>query len=86
MDNVTTAGRPQEAVLITILKWIGVTSIILGTALTSLDIAQWAVVSFTVGSAAWLYVGIHWRERSLWMLNGILLCVNMFGLYRVFLV
>lgn len=48
-----------------ILEWLATFLVILGSALTSLDIYPLNLAVATVGNLGWLVVGVLWRKWSL---------------------
>jgi len=66
--------------LVTWLKWISTTAIIIGAILTSLDIRPMNIIIFNFGNISWVIVGCIWREWSIVVLNVAVILIYMFGI------
>lgn len=62
------------------LKWTATAFICLGALLISLDIYPLGPIVSLCGTALWLVVSIMWREKSLILVNGVVLIIYSVGL------
>lgn len=62
------------------LKWIATTFICMGALLISLDIYPVGPIVSLTGTAFWLVVSIMWREKSLILVNSVVLIIYTVGL------
>lgn len=51
------------------LKWSATVVIVMATLTTAFDITHWNKMLFLLGCGLWTWVGILWKQPSLWMLN-----------------
>lgn len=58
------------------LKWIAHGVIVLATLATAFDISPANKVLFLLGSVLWAWIGIRWKQPSLWTLN--VFCASMY--------
>jgi hypothetical protein len=68
------------------LAWIGTAASIAGSYVVAMQIFLLGYCFFTVGSVAWLLVGLHRKDKALCVLNGAFAGANILGLYNVFVV
>lgn len=66
------------------IQWFGTFASISGAWLMPLDMVQLAYICFSLGSGAWLFVGIKDKNYSLITLNLAFFGANCLGLYKVF--
>jgi len=52
-----------------VLKWLATAVIVLATLCNAFDIEQLNKILFLIGCGLWTWVGILWRQPSLWILN-----------------
>jgi hypothetical protein len=62
------------------LKWTATAFICLGALLISLDVYPIGPIVSLIGTAIWLVVSIMWREKSLILVNGVVLIIYLVGL------
>ena len=62
------------------LKWTATAFICLGALLISLDIYPLGPIVSLIGTAIWLVVSVMWRERSLIIVNTVVLIIYSVGL------
>ena len=51
------------------LKWAATSVIVLATLANAFDIVPLNKILFLLGSVLWAWVGVLWRQPSLWILN-----------------
>ena len=51
------------------LKWVATAVIVLATLANAFDIVPLNKILFLLGSVLWAWVGVLWRQPSLWILN-----------------
>lgn len=66
----------------TVIKWVANVVVIAATIATAFDITPTNKVLFLIGCALWTWVGIKWRQPSLWTLNLFCGIVYIIGLYK----
>jgi hypothetical protein len=64
------------------LKWLATLVIVLATLANAFDIVPLNKVLFLLGCGLWAWVGILWRQPSLWSLNVFCGLVYIVGLLR----
>ena len=52
-----------------VIKWAAHLVIVAATVANAFDIAPWNKVLFLLGCGLWAWVGLIWRQPSLWSLN-----------------
>jgi membrane protein implicated in regulation of membrane protease activity len=62
------------------LAWTATAMVIVAALLASFNVYPLYVFMFTAASVLWTYVGWLWREKSLYVLNGILTLIYILGL------
>ena len=62
------------------LKWTATVLICIGALLISLNIYPVGPIVSLLGTTLWLVVSIMWRERSLILVNGVVLIIYSVGL------
>lgn len=62
------------------LKWLATAFICVGALLISLNIYPIGPIVSLCGTAIWLVVSIMWQERSLILVNGVVLIIYSVGL------
>lgn len=71
------------------LEWFGATGAIVAAAMIAGDFGRrwtgWAFVLFAVVSVAWIVSGLVNRTMPLVMQNGLLLAINLFGVWQFLL-
>jgi hypothetical protein len=69
---------------LTILKWIGTATGIIGAFIVALNIDAVGIgfVFFAVSSATWTYAGWMHREMSLFVLQVVFLGIDLMGIYN----
>lgn len=65
-----------------LLKWTATAIIVVATMATAFDVVPLNKVLFLVGSVLWGWVGVLWRQPSLWGLNAFCVIVYSVGLLR----
>jgi len=63
-----------------VLKWLAFAFIILATLLTSFDVNPANKYFFLTGTLLWTWVGLIWRQPSVWALNLFCVIVYILGL------
>lgn len=63
------------------LGWISMILLVLATACTAFDIIPANKVFYFIGSITWAWVGVLWRQPSLWVLNSILTVIYIIGYF-----
>jgi hypothetical protein len=53
----------------TLLKWTAHAVVVAATVATAFDITPVNKVLFLIGCSLWTWVGVIWRQPSLWTLN-----------------
>lgn len=70
----------------TIANWIAPVATIIAACMTAANLGSrvtgWGFVVFTIGSIAWLTIGVATGQTSLLVANGFLLLANAVGIYR----
>ena len=51
------------------VKWVATAVIVLATLANAFDIVPLNKILFLLGSVLWAWVGVLWRQPSLWILN-----------------
>ena len=51
------------------VKWVATAVIVLATLANAFDIVPLNKILFLLGSMLWAWVGVLWRQPSLWILN-----------------
>ena len=51
------------------LKWVATAVIVLATLANAFDIVPLNKILFLLGCVLWTWVGVLWRQPSLWILN-----------------
>jgi len=64
------------------LKWLATLVIVLATLANAFDVVPLNKVLFLLGCGLWAWVGILWRQPSLWSLNVFCGLVYIVGLLR----
>ena len=64
------------------LKWTAMAVIVLATLANAFDIVPANKILFLVGCVLWTWVGVLWRQPSLWILNLFCGIVYVVGLIR----
>lgn len=64
------------------LKWTAMAVIVLATLANAFDIVPANKVLFLAGCVLWTWVGVLWRQPSLWILNLFCGIVYVVGLIR----
>ncbi|MBF0097138.1 MAG: hypothetical protein HQM04_10800 [Magnetococcales bacterium] len=69
---------------LTILKWIGTATGVLGALLVALHIPQsgYGFLLFLVSSTSWFVAAYRMREFSLMFLQGVFTVINLIGVWR----
>ena len=62
------------------IKWSATVVVCAGALAASLDIYPLGPVLLNLGSLLWLIVAVMWRERSLIVVNGVVLAIYTTGL------
>ena len=62
------------------LKWTATAFICIGALLISLNIYPVGPIVSLIGTAIWLVVSIMWKEKSLILVNGVVLIIYSVGL------
>lgn len=70
----------QKLDVLAIGKWIATSIVVIGAALTSVNIYPLGTIVMNFGAVAWLIVALAWREWSLVVINGSLLLIYSAGL------
>lgn len=63
------------------VEWISTILIIIGVILTSFDFTPLNKVILLLGAIGWTWVGILWKHKSVWLLNGFIAIVYTVGLF-----
>lgn len=64
------------------LKWLATFVIVLATLANAFDVVPLNKVLFLLGCGLWGWVGVLWRQPSLWSLNAFCGLVYIVGLLR----
>lgn len=64
------------------LKWLATLAIVLATLANAFDVVPLNKVLFLIGCGLWGWVGVLWRQPSLWGLNAFCGVVYIVGLLR----
>ncbi|MGC6399661.1 hypothetical protein ACNI3Q_03665 [Sphingomonas sp. FW199] len=68
------------------IKWIATASGVIAALMVSLDsgrrVTGWGFVIFVASSIAWITVSVLAGDPALGTQNGVLLAINIFGVYR----
>jgi hypothetical protein len=64
------------------LKWLATFVIVLATLANAFDVVPLNKILFLLGCGLWAWVGILWRQPSLWSLNVFCGVVYIVGLLR----
>lgn len=67
------------------IKWFGTITNIIGAFTVAYHMFLVGYICFTLGSVAWLYIGIKGNDKPLILLNGVFLIANILGLYNAVL-
>lgn len=69
-----------------IASWVGPIATVVAACMTAANLGPrvtgWGFVVFTIGSVAWLTIGVLTSQQSLLVANGFLLLANAVGIYR----
>ncbi len=69
-----------------VCKWFASISGIIACFMVSLDLGRrvtgWGFALFVASSAAWITGAVLADDEPLWTQNGVLFCINLFGVYR----
>jgi hypothetical protein len=70
--------------MVSAAKWIGTITGIVGALLIAANIGAvvWGFALFLVSSTLWTTVAVIQRERSLWLLQGVYVGLNVLGIIR----
>jgi hypothetical protein len=66
--------------LLTLGKWFATAIVVVGAALTSVNIYPLGTIVMNVGALVWVIVAWYWREWSIITINGALLLIYTGGL------
>jgi|TARA_R110000796_G_scaffold177743_1_gene294563 hypothetical protein len=66
--------------LVSILKWSGTATLIIGTAVNSLGYYPEGPLLLALGGTFWVIVSVMWKEPALIVTNTVLLLVGLAGL------
>ena len=64
------------------LKWFATAVIVLATMANAFDVHPLNKILFLVGSGLWAWVGLMWKQPSLWGLNAFCMAVYVIGLLK----
>lgn len=64
------------------LKWLAHVVVIAATLATAFDITPANKVLFLIGCTLWTWVGVLWRQPSLWTLNMFCGIIYIMGIWR----
>ena len=67
------------------IKWVSSFIILIGMALTSINLTPFNLYFHFVGVSGWLIVGLMWHDRALMILNGIALFIFASGLTKFYM-
>jgi hypothetical protein len=67
------------------IEVIATITLILGVALTSLDIYPANIYMSALGNLFWLFMGIHWKKWSLILIEAFIIIIYLFGMMKYFL-
>ena len=66
------------------VKWISTAFILIGIISRSADGPQLVdFISTIIGGIGWAWVGYVWNDRSILLLNGVVTCILIAGLWRI---
>ena len=65
------------------MRWLGTSTSVIGAFILAVGFMLWGYILFTIGSAAWLLVGIKEKDNALISLNVAFLAADALGLYNV---
>lgn len=76
----------EESPFVVGLKWFATVATTIAAFMVALDIGRrvngWGFVLFVIGSIAWVAGAVLTRDWPLTTTNGVLLGINLFGVYR----
>ena len=64
------------------IKWISSYILLIGMALTSLDIQPYNLFFHLVGVTGWFFVGMMWHDRALVFINAVAMFIFITGLLK----
>ena len=64
------------------IKWISSYILLIGMALTSLDIQPYNLFFHLVGVTGWFFVGMMWHDRALIFINAVAMFIFITGLLK----
>ena len=66
------------------IKWVSSFIILIGMALTSINLTPFNLYFHFIGVSGWLVVGYLWHDRALIFINGIAMFIFASGIVRYF--
>ena len=66
------------------IKWVSSFIILIGMALTSINLTPFNLYFHFIGVSGWLIVGVMWHDRALILLNGVTTFIFLSGLIKYY--
>ena len=66
------------------IKWVSSFIILIGMALTSINLTPFNLYFHFVGVSGWLIVGIMWHDRALMVVNSVAAMIFLMGILRYY--
>ena len=66
------------------IKWVSSFIILIGMALTSINLTPFNLYFHFVGVSGWLIVGVMWHDRALMVVNSVAAMIFLMGILRYY--
>jgi len=66
------------------IKWVSSFIILIGMALTSINLTPFNLYFHFVGVSGWLIVGLMWHDRALMVVNSVAAMIFLMGILRYY--
>ena len=66
------------------IKWVSSFIILIGMALTSINLTPFNLYFHFVGVSGWLIVGLMWHDRALMVVNSVAAMIFLIGILRYY--
>ena len=66
------------------IKWVSSFIILIGMALTSINLTPFNLYFHFIGVSGWLIVGVMWHDRALMVVNSVAAMIFLMGILRYY--
>ena len=66
------------------IKWVSSFIILIGMALTSINLTPFNLYFHFIGVSVWLIVGVMWHDRALMVVNSVAAMIFLMGILRYY--